>query len=187
MDAPPSVTAGSPFDVTVTALDNYGHVAAGYTGTVTFSASDPDPGVVLPADYTFTADEGGVHTFTDTGLGETTLVTPGDQTLTATDTADGSLAGSTIITVNSAPPAPSPGPSPAPVVPGRSLEIAPTAAPQLGPGAEAVDRFFASLKGEDSRRIALRSKHAPPREAAWSMPDFFGDEEGLHLGAHLRP
>jgi hypothetical protein len=33
---------------------------------------------VLPADYTFTLpDDGGSHTLTDTGLGETTLITPG--------------------------------------------------------------------------------------------------------------
>jgi hypothetical protein len=36
---------------------------------------------VLPADYTFTLDDGGSHTLTDTGLGETTLITPGDQTV----------------------------------------------------------------------------------------------------------
>src|SRR6516225_9910981 len=55
-----SATAGMPFDVTVTAVDPFGQVAVGYTGTVTFSTSDSDPGVVLPADYTFTADDGGV-------------------------------------------------------------------------------------------------------------------------------
>ena len=52
---------------------------------MTFSTSDTDPGIVLPADYTFTAADGGVHTFT----GGVTLSTPGDQTITATDTASG--------------------------------------------------------------------------------------------------
>jgi len=33
-------------------------VAFGYTGTVTFRVTDPDPAVVLPLDYTFTADRG---------------------------------------------------------------------------------------------------------------------------------
>jgi hypothetical protein len=55
--------------------------------------------VVLPADYTFTAEEGGVHKFTDTGLGETTLITPGDQTITATDTKDDTITGDAIVTV----------------------------------------------------------------------------------------
>ena len=52
---------------------------------MTFSTSDTDPGIILPADYTFTAADAGVHTFS----GEVTLITPGDQTVTATDTASG--------------------------------------------------------------------------------------------------
>src|SRR5262249_33980640 len=99
VDAPASAPGGTPFAVTVTALDAYGHLASGYTGTVTFSTTDQDPGVVLPADYTFTADDQGVHTSTDTGLGETTLVTPGDQVLTVTDTADGTITSSAIVTI----------------------------------------------------------------------------------------
>jgi hypothetical protein len=66
-----------PFDLTVTAVDPFGQVAVGYAGTAIFIATDPDPRVVLPADYTFTAGDAGVHTFTDTGLGETTLLTRG--------------------------------------------------------------------------------------------------------------
>jgi hypothetical protein len=92
LSAPASVAPGTPFDVTVTALDAYGHVATGYTGTVTFSATDPDPGVLLPADYTFTADDQGTHTF----AGAFVLLTPGDQTLTVTD---GSLAASATVSV----------------------------------------------------------------------------------------
>jgi hypothetical protein len=53
LSAPDTVQSGVPFDVTVTAVDSFGQVAVGYTGTVTFSSSDADPGVVLPADYTF--------------------------------------------------------------------------------------------------------------------------------------
>jgi hypothetical protein len=96
-----------PFDVTVTAVDPFNQLAVGYTSTVTFSTSDPDSGVVLPADYTFTLADGGVHTFTDTGLGETTLVTAGAQTITATDTSDNTITGSAAVAVNS--PAPAPG------------------------------------------------------------------------------
>jgi hypothetical protein len=99
ISAPDTVQSGVPFDVTVTAADSFGQVAVGYTGTVTFSTSDTDSGVVLPADYTFTADDAGVHTFTDTGLGEITLVTPGDQTLTITDTTDDTINGNATITV----------------------------------------------------------------------------------------
>src|SRR6202011_3539352 len=99
LTAPDTVTAGMAFDVTVTVVDIFGQLAVGYTGTVTFSTTDPDPGVVLPADYSFTLADGGIHTFTDTGLGETTLLTRGHQTITATDTGDGSILGSVTVKV----------------------------------------------------------------------------------------
>jgi hypothetical protein len=102
VDAPAAVTAGVPFDVTVTAVDPFSQVAVGYTGTVTFSTTDPDPDVVLAADYTFTLEDGGRHTFSDNGLGETTLLTAGDQLLTVTDTADSTITGGAIVTVDPA-------------------------------------------------------------------------------------
>jgi hypothetical protein len=108
VSAPATVQSGVPFDVTVTAVDSLGQIAVGYLGTVMFSTSDSDPGVVLPANYTFTVNDGGSHLFTDSGLGETTLITPGDQNLTATDTADSTITGSAIVTVTSGN-APSPG------------------------------------------------------------------------------
>ncbi len=97
--APAKVFAGTPFTITVAAVDDQGNVVTGYTGTVHFTTTDPDPGVVLPADYTFTAADAGVHTFNDTGLGETTLLTRGYQSLTVTDTADGSIIGSATVKV----------------------------------------------------------------------------------------
>jgi hypothetical protein len=72
----------------VTALDANGNIDTNYQGTVTFSTTDPDPGVVLPADYTFTTGDGadnGVHRFP----GGVTLVTMGAQSLTATDKVSG--------------------------------------------------------------------------------------------------
>jgi hypothetical protein len=112
------VQFGVQFDVTVMAVDPFGQVAVGYTGTVTFTTSDPDPGVVLPADYTFTLDDGGSHTFINTGLGETTLITPGDQILTVMDLADNTITGSATITVNA-------GPGPAPHWPGNVVWLPP--------------------------------------------------------------
>jgi hypothetical protein len=69
-----------PTSVVVSALDQYGNVATGYTGTVHFASSDPQ--AVLPADYTFTAADAGRHTFT------ATLNTAGTQMLSVTDTAN---------------------------------------------------------------------------------------------------
>jgi hypothetical protein len=92
---PSPVTAGTAGSFTVTALNADGTVNTGYTGTVTFSSSDPQ--ALLPANYTFTAADQGVHTFT------ATLTTAGSQSITAADTAIGSVTGSdTGITVNSA-------------------------------------------------------------------------------------
>jgi hypothetical protein len=75
LSAPSSVTKGSAFSVTVTALDAYGNVATGYTGIVFFFSSDNKAN--LPANYTFKASDAGVHTF----VNKTTLKTRGTQTL----------------------------------------------------------------------------------------------------------
>jgi predicted outer membrane repeat protein len=74
---PPNVNAGAPVSFTVTARDDFGNVATGYTGTVTFSSTDPR--AILPAPYTFTAQDAGVHTFS------VTFGTLGPQTLTLSD------------------------------------------------------------------------------------------------------
>jgi sugar lactone lactonase YvrE len=99
--APTSVSSATPFDLTITALDPYGNLDTNYQGTVTFSTTDSDTGVVVPADYTFTTGVGGdngVHTFS----GGVTLVTAGAQTLTVTDTVSG-IAGSATIPVGPGP------------------------------------------------------------------------------------
>jgi hypothetical protein len=95
--APASITAGSAFSITVTAVDNSGGVATGYTGMVAFTTSDSFPGV-LPAGYTFTSDDQGTHTFTGV-----TLFTAGAQTLGAQDTANPSILGSATVGVGVAP------------------------------------------------------------------------------------
>jgi uncharacterized delta-60 repeat protein len=64
VSAPSSATAGVPFSVTVTATDANGNVLTNYTGTVDFANfASLDPQGVLPANYTFTAADQGVHTF----------------------------------------------------------------------------------------------------------------------------
>jgi hypothetical protein len=82
---PSSTTAGVAQTITVTALNANGTVNTGYTGTVQFTSSDPQ--AVLPPNYTFTAADQGVHTFS------ATLKTAGTQSITATDTTTGSITG----------------------------------------------------------------------------------------------
>src|SRR5262249_38082758 len=86
LSAPTSATAGTSFHFTVTALDSFGHTATGYAGTVKFSSSDSQ--AALPANYTFTSTDAGVHTFS------ATLKTAGSQSLTASDTVTSSITGS---------------------------------------------------------------------------------------------
>ena len=92
---PSTITAGVASSLTVTLKDPYGNIAGGYRGTVHFTSSDAKASV--PANYTFTAADAGVHTFT------ATLKTAGTQSITAKDTATGSLTGTDGgITVNPA-------------------------------------------------------------------------------------
>ncbi len=79
---PATATAGVAQTVTVTAFDAFGNVATNYSGTVTFTSSDPQ--AALPTAYTFTAADQGTHTFS------VALKTAGIQTLTVSD---GSLSG----------------------------------------------------------------------------------------------
>src|SRR5205823_8685238 len=67
----------------------------GYTGTVHFTSSDPQPD--LPPDYPFVAADNGTHAFS------ATLKTAGSQTLTATDTVKAAITGSATIAVSPGP------------------------------------------------------------------------------------
>jgi hypothetical protein len=76
MVVPGTVVTGVPFSFSVTAVDSYGNVASGYSGTVHFSSSDTK--AVLPANAKLT---NGTGTFT------ATFKTKGFQTLKVTDVA----------------------------------------------------------------------------------------------------
>jgi hypothetical protein len=85
-----------PFEITVTVQDAYNNTATGYSGTLSFSSADPY-GAALPADYTYTAADNGVHTFS----AGATLYTAGQWNVTATDTILG-ITGSMNVTVTPA-------------------------------------------------------------------------------------
>jgi hypothetical protein len=84
--APP----GTPVSITVKALDPFNNTVSGYRGTVHFSSSDMS--VSLP-DYTFTAADNGMHTFS------VTFHTLGRQTITVTDSASNLIHGGTALLV----------------------------------------------------------------------------------------
>lgn len=82
VSAPGTATAGTAFNLTVTALDQFNNTATGYGGTVHFTSTDG--GSTLPADSTLT---------NGTGTFSATLTTAGTQTISATDTVSSSITG----------------------------------------------------------------------------------------------
>jgi predicted outer membrane repeat protein len=91
---PASVTAGTPFAITVTVLDDFGQPVTGYTGTVHFTLTGP---VMAMADHTFIAGDMGQHAFT--GL---VLPRAGAYTVAAADTANVLVNDSTAFTITPA-------------------------------------------------------------------------------------
>jgi hypothetical protein len=89
-----SAAAGTTQTVKVTAL-LAGKTNPGYRGTVVLSSTDAQ--AVLPARYTFTASDKGVHSF------PVTLKTAGSQTVRATDTASAAITGAQTATVLAGP------------------------------------------------------------------------------------
>lgn len=79
LNEPTIASTGTPFSITVRAEDVYGN-ATSYTGTVSFTSSDPD--AFLPQPYTFTGGDLGAKTF-----GGVILRATGTQTITVTDNA----------------------------------------------------------------------------------------------------
>ncbi len=78
---PGSAIAGTAFSMTLHVEDLYGNAASAYAGTVTFSTSDGAASV--PAAYTFTGIDAGVHAFTSGFTLKT--VAGGAKTITASD------------------------------------------------------------------------------------------------------
>jgi autotransporter-associated beta strand protein len=87
VSAPATVTSGTPFEVTVTALGSNG-IPTNYVGTVHLTTSDA--AATLPGDYSFTDDDQGMHTFS------VTLGTAGPQSVNVTDTIDSTISGTAI-------------------------------------------------------------------------------------------
>src|SRR5262249_30979397 len=93
---PSPATAGIAGTFTVVAQDAFGNRSSSYPGTVHFTSTDAL--AVLPANYTFTAADGGMHTFTNGAP----LFTAGSRTITATDTVTSSQTGAQTVAVAAA-------------------------------------------------------------------------------------
>jgi hypothetical protein len=152
--APPAIMSGTPFDLTITALDPYGNVDPNYTGTATWASSDTDSAVILPADYTFQSTDSGTYTFP----AGATLITPGDQTLTAADTGNG-IIGSATVTVIPGPHPPPGGGTRGPRIPSLNADIIPAQVVEAVPKLASVDRLFSSVRQEKAGLLLARRKH----------------------------
>ncbi len=79
LTTPGTATTGSPFSVTVKAEDHFGNTAAGYSGTIKLASTDAAAPVNI---FAFPSTFNGIHVFTNA----VTLMTPGTQTISASDT-----------------------------------------------------------------------------------------------------
>jgi hypothetical protein len=95
---PSPATAGAAGSITVQAIDQSGNPLTGYAGTVHFTSSDPQ--AVLPADYTFTAADAGMHIFNNV-----VLKTAGSRSIMVADLGTGVAASQTGIQVLASAPA----------------------------------------------------------------------------------
>ncbi|RMD94145.1 MAG: hypothetical protein D6813_02825 [Calditrichaeota bacterium] len=99
---PMSVTAGQSFpspanDVTVTAKDIFGNTKTDYTGTISWTSSDPNAS--LPSNFTFNLADNGTHAFSGNQF---ILKTAGTQFITVNDANANISKNSDNITVNPA-------------------------------------------------------------------------------------
>jgi hypothetical protein len=90
VSGPAVVQVGRAASIVVTACDRFGN-STSYTGTIHFSATDPQ--AVLPANYTFTSFEGGTHRFS------VTFNTEGSWTVSANDLVNPAISGSILVDV----------------------------------------------------------------------------------------
>ena len=90
--APSSAMAGSPFDVTVTAVDSVGNRIGSYTGTITFSSSDLYA-TFSPPTYTFLSADQGTRTF----VGGVTLKAAGSRTVSVSGDSKSGVSGTVAV------------------------------------------------------------------------------------------
>ena len=158
-------TAGSTHSFKVTALDADGNVATGYTGTIHFTSSDPK--AVLPADYTFTAADRGIHTFSNALKPGLTLKTVGTQWVRATDKTTGTVTGIEKVTV---------------VLPAKTLRVTVATNPIVAGAAHSVTvtALDAGGKVATGYRGAIHFTSADPKAVLPADYTFTAADKGVH-------
>ncbi len=98
INTPGTNTVGATDAITVTALDAFGNVAAGYMGTVSFGITKGGAVIAgLPSSYTFTSNDHGGHLF------PVVFKTTGSQKITVSDSQNAIQAGPAQVQISAAP------------------------------------------------------------------------------------
>jgi hypothetical protein len=163
-----SVTAGTPFDLVVTVQDLYDNTVTGYTGTVTFTTSDP--GGSVPVDYTFTPSDNGVHTFPL----QATLILAGSQTITATDTTTSTITGPGTFDVSAAALHHFSITTPGPVAAGQAFDLIVTA----------QDRYGNTVTGYTGT-VTFTTSDTDPQVSLPPDYPFVAADNGMHIFSNM--
>jgi uncharacterized delta-60 repeat protein len=162
VSAPPFAFLGISFDITVTAkiFDN---VFTNYTGTVHFTTTSTGFGTQLPDDSTLT---NGVGTFS------VRLGSEGFQTITARDTVNPSMIGTSgnILVMFKPPPSPTPSPTPTPMPAAQALNISTRMKVQTGDNV-GIGGFI--ITGTAPKHVLLRA--IGPSLAQFGVPGVLAD------------
>jgi hypothetical protein len=169
--------AGTTFSFAVAPLNQYGNLVSGYTGTVHFTSSDTS--ATLPADYTFVPDDNAVHLFSNGA----TVFKAGPQTLTATDSVDNTITGtSASFTVTPDAATQFQVSAPATVTAGTSFTVTVTALDQFNNVATSYTGPYHFLSTDTSVTLPLDSNFAATDNGVKTFSMTLTTAETLHLG-----
>lgn len=162
--APAAVTAGTAFNITVTALDAANNIVASYSGTVHFTSDDAR--AALPANSTLT---NGMKSFSGT------LETVGSRTITAADTLTPAITGTTgAIQVSKA------------VMPGGFTSTGSMASPRVGHTATLLkDGNVLIIGGQNSTGILATAEIFNPSTGAFAPTGSMGTPRVEHTATLL--
>jgi hypothetical protein len=96
---PSAIGSGVSFNVTVAAWDRFGNLKTDFTGQVSFQSDDSNPGVRLPANYTFTLGDMGRHEFSDL-----VLISDGARQITVSSAGVSSASSSIVVSTEASTP-----------------------------------------------------------------------------------
>lgn len=157
------VCPGQAIGITVTALNDDNRPARNYRSTIRFGSSDPQ--AYLPAQYTFTGLDQGIHVFNTAPDQITQLGTVGVQTVSAQDIFFPSIKGRTFIRVRDCPSSPSPTQTSTPT---NTLTLTPTRTPTVLPTVTPTNTMTLTPTITPSNTATIVPTITPTNTATWT-------------------